>query len=307
MGAVFCVKYHLRILLVRPSHVHSMPAPYGKQRRDITSGFTLPVCLFHYILPVFTSNTCTFSSFTGYCGFPLLTFAICCLWWIHTFLFQPWSVQSPVDSKVEVADRYVTFARKSRAVLATANPPTVQLALLRSYFDPALPCNCPLQLPQVQPLLFTFEEHLSHFLSSLDIVFKFCCALTISKLELFELHIFNPPAGLRGNESSNLETGISNLISPNTNVPGYVESSRSSPTIFDRPSQKGFLRRKEKEVRGIGQCGATVCGHWWAFGGERDGSGRPTSSDCDPSSCHTHSPDTCHPPHPRAICRLLKW
>ena len=128
----------------------------------------------------------------------LLPFGICCFRSVYCgfscfFVFSPLVcfnlLSTPVDSEVHVADWYVTFAMKSR-VLATANlvrtPPTVQLALLHSHFNPPLPLP-QLKIPQDQHRLFPFEEHRSHFLSSLGILFKFCCAPTISKLKLIEL------------------------------------------------------------------------------------------------------------------------
>ena len=213
-----------------------------------------------------------------------LYFACFHFWHLHLFLFH-WLLRFPATNVCHllfVVDSHVSFStlvcsvscsqqswgcRPVRHICkekprraSNCQPAHCPACTAPLIFWPCPALQLPLQMPQVQPLLFTFEEHLSHFLSSLDIVFKFCCALTISKLELFELHIFNPPAVLRGNESSNLETVISNLISPNTNVPGYVESSRSSPTIFDRPPQKGFWRRKEKRWEGSGSVGQLCVG-----------------------------------------------
>ena len=87
-------------------------------------------------------------------------------------------------------------------------------------------------LLQIYPLIVTFEKLLLHFLSSLGIVFKFC-KFPISKLELLEISSLFWHAVLRAHESNPSKTTIRNFSSSDTNVLGYLESNRSSTTIFD--------------------------------------------------------------------------
>ena len=60
-----------------------------------------------------------------------------------------------------------------------AHRPTCTATLTFQPCPAALPLP-QLQIPLVQHLLFPFEEHRSHFLSSLGILFKFCCTKPLS-------------------------------------------------------------------------------------------------------------------------------